>query len=89
MNTVAVVGAGTMGNGIAHLFAQHGWSVTLIDVSEAARRLGIKRSLTYRLIQTRQLRSVKVAGARRVLVSDLEAFVSQLKDVADDEQEWQ
>ena len=33
MKTIAVIGAGTMGNGIAHLFAQHGFSVTLIDVS--------------------------------------------------------
>jgi len=36
MSKVAVVGAGTMGNGIAHVFAQHGWDVVLIDVSEAA-----------------------------------------------------
>ena len=36
MSRVAVVGAGTMGNGIAHVFAQHGWDVVLIDVSEAA-----------------------------------------------------
>ena len=35
MNRVAVVGAGTMGNGIAHIFAQHGWAVTLIDVSQS------------------------------------------------------
>jgi 3-hydroxybutyryl-CoA dehydrogenase len=32
---VAVLGAGTMGNGIAHVFAQHGHSVTLIDVAKA------------------------------------------------------
>ena len=32
-NTVAVIGAGTMGNGIAHVFAQHGHAVTLIDVA--------------------------------------------------------
>lgn len=32
---VAVVGGGTMGNGIAHVFAQFGHDVTLIDVSEA------------------------------------------------------
>ena len=30
---VAVVGAGTMGNGIAHVFAQHGWDVALVDVA--------------------------------------------------------
>jgi len=41
MSQVGVVGAGTMGNGIAHVFAQHGWSVTLIDVSEEALRLGV------------------------------------------------
>jgi len=33
MSTVAVVGAGTMGNGIAHVFAQAGWETTLIDVA--------------------------------------------------------
>ena len=32
---VAVIGAGTMGNGIAHVFAQFGHSVTLIDVEQA------------------------------------------------------
>ncbi len=31
--TVAVIGAGTMGNGIAHVFAQYGHDVTLIDVA--------------------------------------------------------
>ena len=31
MNKIAVIGAGTMGNGIAHVFAQHGFSVNLID----------------------------------------------------------
>jgi 3-hydroxybutyryl-CoA dehydrogenase len=31
---IAVLGAGTMGNGIAHAFAQHGHEVTLIDVDE-------------------------------------------------------
>lgn len=33
---VAVIGAGTMGNGIAHVFAQCGYDVNLIDVSQAA-----------------------------------------------------
>jgi 3-hydroxybutyryl-CoA dehydrogenase len=31
---VAVIGAGTMGNGIAHVFAQNGFTVSLIDVNE-------------------------------------------------------
>ena len=36
MKNVAVIGAGTMGNGIAHVFAQFGYQVNLIDVSEVA-----------------------------------------------------
>ncbi len=36
MKTAAVVGAGTMGNGIAHVFALHDWSVTLIDAAPTA-----------------------------------------------------
>ena len=36
MSRAAVVGAGTMGNGIAHVFAQHGWAVALIDTVPAA-----------------------------------------------------
>jgi len=35
-NKVAVIGAGTMGNGIAHVFAQYGHQVNLVDVSETA-----------------------------------------------------
>jgi 3-hydroxybutyryl-CoA dehydrogenase len=31
MTRAAVIGAGTMGNGIAHVFAQHGWEVSLVD----------------------------------------------------------
>jgi 3-hydroxybutyryl-CoA dehydrogenase len=36
MKDVAVIGSGTMGNGIAQVFAQNGWAVALIDVSEPA-----------------------------------------------------
>lgn len=36
MKNIAVIGAGTMGNGIAHVFAQSGYSVRLIDVSQVA-----------------------------------------------------
>jgi len=36
LNNVSVIGAGTMGNGIAHVFAMHGHKVTLVDVSEQA-----------------------------------------------------
>jgi 3-hydroxybutyryl-CoA dehydrogenase len=35
LKNISVIGAGTMGNGIAHVFAQSGFAVTLIDVSAA------------------------------------------------------
>lgn len=36
MKNIAVIGAGTMGNGIAHVFAMTGFNVRLIDISEEA-----------------------------------------------------
>ncbi|MDA0568476.1 MAG: 3-hydroxybutyryl-CoA dehydrogenase [Bacteroidetes bacterium] len=36
MKAITVIGAGTMGNGIAHVFAQKGHSVTLVDMSSEA-----------------------------------------------------
>ncbi len=41
MNTIAVIGAGTMGNGIAHVFAQNNYRVKLIDISQEALNKGI------------------------------------------------
>lgn len=42
MKNIAVIGSGTMGNGIAHVFAQYGYSVSLIDLSADA----LKKALT-------------------------------------------
>lgn len=42
MKNIAVIGAGTMGNGIAHTFAQSGFKVQLIDISEASLKKGIE-----------------------------------------------
>lgn len=36
MKNITVIGSGTMGNGIAHVFAQHGYSVSLVDINEQA-----------------------------------------------------
>lgn len=36
MKEIAVIGSGTMGNGIAHTFAQNGYKVNLIDISQDA-----------------------------------------------------
>src|SRR6185312_13529422 len=56
---IAVIGAGTMGNGIAHVFAQNNFSVNLIDVSqpqlEKARNIiekNLERQLSKNIIST-------------------------------------
>lgn len=41
MKNISVIGSGTMGNGIAHVFAQFGYNVSLIDIQEEA----LKRAL--------------------------------------------
>lgn len=41
MKNIAVIGAGTMGNGIAHVFAQNNFKVNLIDISQEALDKGI------------------------------------------------
>ncbi|MCK5443447.1 MAG: 3-hydroxybutyryl-CoA dehydrogenase, partial [Maribacter sp.] len=41
MKSIAVIGAGTMGNGIAHVFAQNGYIVNLIDISQEALDKGL------------------------------------------------
>ncbi|MDO6758957.1 3-hydroxybutyryl-CoA dehydrogenase [Tamlana sp. 2_MG-2023] len=46
MKNVAVIGAGTMGNGIAHTFAQSGFKVNLIDVNNDALKKGIQTITT-------------------------------------------
>ena len=42
MKNITVIGAGTMGNGIAHVFAQSGFNVNLVDVSQDSLDRGLK-----------------------------------------------
>ena len=41
MQHITVIGAGTMGNGIAHVFAQNGYTVALCDVAQTALDKGV------------------------------------------------
>jgi 3-hydroxybutyryl-CoA dehydrogenase len=58
MTRAAVVGAGTMGNGIAHVFAQHGWEVALIDSAAGALE---KATATIRANLDRQVKKGAIA----------------------------
>lgn len=61
IKNVSVVGSGTMGNGIAHVFAQNGYQVTLVDISVDA----LEKALT--IISKNLDRQVK-----KELISDKE-----------------
>ncbi len=41
MKNISVIGAGTMGNGIAHVFAQNGYKVSLVDISSESLNKGM------------------------------------------------
>ncbi len=71
MTRAAVVGAGTMGNGIAHVFAQHGWDVALIDTAPAA----LERALsTIRANLERQVKKGAIAAdAPRTILDRIRA----------------
>jgi 3-hydroxybutyryl-CoA dehydrogenase len=62
---IAVIGAGQMGNGIAHVFAQHGFPVTMIDVAEGA--LGRGRTTIEKNLD-RQIAKGTVPAAERAAI---------------------
>ncbi|MEN8120823.1 MAG: 3-hydroxybutyryl-CoA dehydrogenase [Bacteroidota bacterium] len=57
MKNIAVIGSGTMGNGIAHVFAQNGYKVALIDIKQDAltRALGTITKNLDRLIKKERI----------------------------------
>lgn len=72
MNNISVIGSGTMGNGIAHVFAQFGFDVTLVDVSEEALKKGmatIERNLGRQVEKGTIDGSQKAAALKRLTPS--------------------
>ena len=60
---MAVIGAGTMGNGIAHVFAQHAWQVHLVDVDRA--RLDAAMATIGRNLERQAKKGMLAADAQR------------------------
>jgi 3-hydroxybutyryl-CoA dehydrogenase len=74
MKNIAVIGAGTMGNGIAHTFAQSGFKVNLIDVSESSLKKGIE-TITKNL--DRMVSKETITNAQKeVALSNISTFTS-------------
>ncbi|HJP59616.1 MAG TPA: 3-hydroxybutyryl-CoA dehydrogenase [Gemmatimonadaceae bacterium] len=71
---IAVVGAGQMGNGIAHVFAQYGFPVTMIDVSQDALERG--RSTISKNVERQVKKGILSADAQSPLLSRIDTNVS-------------
>ena len=82
MKKMAVVGAGTMGNGIAHVFAQGGWQVTLIDVAEAQLE---KALVVIRKNMDRQVKKGALSEEDRDDALERIATATELKQASDAE----
>jgi 3-hydroxybutyryl-CoA dehydrogenase len=83
MKNVSVIGSGTMGNGIAHLFAQFGFNVSLVDVSQAA----LEKALL--LIEKNSSRQVAKGSitevAKKTLLGNIKTFTTIRDGVCDAE----
>jgi 3-hydroxybutyryl-CoA dehydrogenase len=70
MKNITVIGAGAMGNGIAHVFAMKGFRVNLVDVSESALDKGfgtIKKNLE------------RMVAKERISLEEMEATISRIE----------
>ena len=81
MKNIAVIGAGTMGNGIAHVFAQSGYQVSLIDVSETA----IEKALaTISKNLSRMVAKEKISEAQKeTTLNNIKTYTSIAEGVKD------
>ena len=77
MKHFAVIGAGTMGNGIAHVFAQCGYNVNLIDVSPKALEKGLA---TISKNLDRQVAKEKISATEKENALNNITTISNLKD---------
>ncbi|MDP5231041.1 MAG: 3-hydroxybutyryl-CoA dehydrogenase [Cellulophaga sp.] len=74
MKNIAVIGAGTMGNGIAHVFAQNGFKVHLIDISSESLEKGIA-TITKNL--DRMLAKEKISEAdKTATIANIKTFTA-------------
>ncbi|MCL4121260.1 UNVERIFIED_CONTAM: hypothetical protein GTU68_045196 [Idotea baltica] len=80
MKNIAVIGAGTMGNGIAHTFAQFNYKVHLIDISDVALQKGLA-TITKNL--DRMLVKEKISEAdKNATLQNIKTFTEISKGVA-------
>jgi len=77
---VGVIGSGTMGNGIAHVFAQSGFSVTLVDIKQEFLDRGLA---TIAKNLDRQVKKGKITEEQKSVVLSRITATTELTDLAD------
>ena len=77
---IAVLGAGQMGNGIAHVFAQHGFPVTMIDISAEALTRG-RETISGNL--DRQIKKGALEASDKTTIMDRVATSTSMDAVRD------
>ncbi|MEO9477729.1 MAG: 3-hydroxybutyryl-CoA dehydrogenase [Cyclobacteriaceae bacterium] len=81
MKKITVIGSGTMGNGIAHVFAQYGNKVNLIDINEAALEKALK---TIEKNLDRQVSKEKITEAdKQTALSNISTGTDLIAGVSD------
>ena len=74
MQNITVIGAGTMGNGIAHVFAMNGFKVNMVDISEAGLERGMQ---TIGKNLDRMIRKGKITDAdKAAALANISTFTS-------------
>jgi 3-hydroxybutyryl-CoA dehydrogenase len=81
MKSIAVIGAGTMGNGIAHVFAQHGYRVALIDLSQP--QLDKALATISRNLDRQVSKGIISAAEKDVAISNISAYHAVAAGVKD------
>ncbi len=81
MKNIVVIGAGTMGNGIAHVFAMNGYTVSLVDIAEAALEKAIATISTN---LDRMVKKEKITEADKAATLANISTSTDLKGVVDD-----
>ncbi|NHF59289.1 3-hydroxybutyryl-CoA dehydrogenase [Flavobacteriaceae bacterium TP-CH-4] len=79
MKQIAVIGAGTMGNGIAHVFAQNGFLVNLIDIAEDSLDKGMA-TISRNLDRMLQKEKINVADKSNTL-KNIQTFTDLVRGV--------
>ncbi|HEX5168554.1 MAG TPA: 3-hydroxybutyryl-CoA dehydrogenase [Cyclobacteriaceae bacterium] len=79
MRKVAVVGSGTMGNGIAHTFAQCGFPVSLIDISADALKKAI--STIEKNLERQIAKEIITPEGKKVTLENIETYTSLAEGV--------